>query len=221
MVKSLCKGLTLSKKRCSRLVENDLCHQHIKQVNNTQRESWKLNTGEIKQIKTHVQANLMQSSKDLTMLEQQIAWQEKKLHLLKNICDSWKAMVSLFHDVALSDVCFNAIAELCNDHSCTAVKLNESLKPQKMDLKSVINQLTKMMEIDWAKYLSKARCEFDCTICQEHGQPVGVEMSCHHAFHTECIIEHLSRKMNCPNCRQILQPIVSIGQRLSALQNNS
>lgn len=41
-----------------------------------------------------------------------------------------------------------------------------------------------------------------CSICQLNENQVGVQLSCNHIFHKECIIEWGKYKQCCPECRK-------------------
>jgi len=152
---------------------------------------------DIETIKKDIAERLIKNESELRSLSSEIISCELKLKTLKGFLDCFCNILTF--GLGLDDI--DVYHKYRNIQDETIFKLTQILRPQKTVYETFHFRLQQMQNFSWNTIFKKYCDCFDCTICQENDQENGWSLRCHHIFHYECIMNHLIRKYNCPNCR--------------------
>lgn len=209
-----CEATTRRGTRCTRLkgVNCNFCFQHRPQNNNNNNNQSQetptstvptaiLSANELSNIRTHLvnQAESLQTK--CTTLVTDITITQLKIQKLSSVCESLRWLAENGEE---------AVFELMFTYDKLLAKLRENqenlqqkLRPAYTDVTESLNNLEELIRCDWNKIFKKQTDNFYCSICLEDCVPGDTDyaLQCNHAFHLNCIMLHLERKLNCPNCR--------------------
>ncbi len=224
----VCSENTKTGRQCTRKLKigETYCFQHVRNHRNEQQaQDQNHNPANVKQIarpnpivqdKTRLDHQDMVAIKNkitnafeectaaLKKTQEELNQAEQCLHFLKTLTNAWK-MLMTYHNLGWTEVC--VFDKFMLQQSQMQLLLDQELKVSKVEMTHRAKQITEMLRLNWLRIFKKKIEHFDCTVCQENEQKDGgFELSCKHTFHLQCILEHFSRKLNCPNCRKVLQP---------------